>query len=432
MGELSEWIRRLRDQPSDEDWKVYADWLQERSDPWWDVVAAGIEGRTIADSFQEQEARLFRIGKLAPALSSSVSWGRTGVFAQFLPNRELTSGQDRGSSTEFRMLHLEWFLDSFEFMRFLPQATSDLFCPNYTPSTLAFLQGLELHGLALHSHSRDPLDLTSIESVGPLDTLALLLPVTSLEPLTTLPHLRRLDLGTLDSEISLAPLSQSSIYSLRLTIPQMDDESHTHDFGALVEWLEPVERLPLRRLSLTHRGTVDLSLLPAFHAHSDLQELTLHYDGLEMLPIFPKLKRLVLRGVESTDLQFLRHLPHLESLDIRESKELASVDGLEYTPRLRTLHIEGARRLHKLGALRHVPRLERLELRDCPAIETLEDLSVLHRLRALVVHHCGRGLAITPVLQLNNLGEVSLVGCRGVPKILDTMDFRRHVPASHR
>ena len=74
------------------------------------------------------------------------------------------------------------------------------------------------------------------------------------------------------------------------------------------------------------------------------------------------LKRLVLRGSRFGRLDVLRHLPELESLELRECDQLTSLDGIEHCKRLQRLEIVLCHRLADIGALRWVRSLESLRI----------------------------------------------------------------------
>lgn len=196
-----------------------------------------------------------------------------------------------------------------------------------------------------------------------------------------------------------------------------------------------VRDLPLRRLTILHRGITDLT--PVHDLGSTLEEFRVqaapssHID-LTLLPMLrvlactwhqvkhtigaaDRLENLSLSPYRELDVTPLMHLTSLRSLRMKQRPGVRSLDGIENMPWLAHLGVYGAP-LEDTSALARLssPVLSRLHLAPCRRLTSLADLSGLIGLRELDVSESGALASLTPVAGLTQLESLHLYGSTAI------------------
>ncbi len=136
--------------------------------------------------------------------------------------------------------------------------------------------------------------------------------------------------------------------------------------------------------------------------------------NLRFLVNYPYLTKLILHGLQLTDLNGLQYAPRLTTLCLWGLHQLTDLNGLQYTPRLTTLYLQGLHKLTDLEGLQYTPRLVTLDLWELHQLTDLNDLQYTPHLITLDLCELPRliglgGLQYTP--QLTELKLIDLPRC---------------------
>lgn len=304
--------------------------------------------------------------------------------------------------------------------------------------TLPRLRHLDLAG------SESVTDLTPLTDLPALQTLDLTdcHSVSDLTPLRALPRLRRLSLANARGIHSIAPLAALEeleildlsnlrlrhlgvlgqlprLHSLKLTQlntpAQLPPPSAP---GGLYEVSLPpgTDNLVLARLCREHPRLRDLTVFSDAALLNDLSPLTTleNLQNLHLLdasgvadfrPLgrISSLRRLLLYQLETKDLDFVRHLPRLQSLQIVECEALSDLSGLTAHPRLRHLDLYDAAAVEDIVPLGTIRTLADLTLQGSHRLSDLTPLATLPRLTALNLMDCPRVTDLAPLQKIPHL-----------------------------
>ncbi len=226
--------------------------------------------------------------------------------------------------------------------------------------------------------------------------------LTDLSPLTGLPELTKLHVSACNSLVELAPIGLlSALQELNVSglhaIADLAPVSALRSLRALdaidleLASLDSIRGLDgLERLSVGGRYLTDIGAIASFPRLASLQI----HAAPALRDISPVTRATALRkvtiagGAAITDLSPLSHLPHLERLEL-----------LPVHPDEGTLSSLGSRAVRELSLIRHaslrsvdfirnMPALEILDLRDCSQLADVSALISLRGLNKLVVLGC--------------------------------------------
>lgn len=222
--------------------------------------------------------------------------------------------------------------------------------------------------------------------------------------------------------------------------------------------LEGLERLDANHVVLTSAASLDPRALarlgpsvrtlsiygPAFPPGSVaassmpyVGELTLPWGLLSVddaLP--PGLRSLRFEDDTPPTLSAIPRSSHLEILELSPARELATLDGLDRFPSLRTLEIAGAA-LHDIGGLALAPNLTVLGFEACRRLPELGPVGQLRQLRQLALLDCGDIPSIVPLAGHPSIAELVAYGTTRIADgdlspLLSMPALRRLVLASRR
>lgn len=131
------------------------------------------------------------------------------------------------------------------------------------------------------------------------------------------------------------------------------------------------------------------------------------YSFLEPLD---SLKELTIEAPFFTDLNFLKGMPLLTSLEIFGNGMLSDVSALEYCPELEALSITNADLVHDFSMIGKLKNLNDLTLRDCK-LNDLSWASSLTNLSSLKIE----GNSVTSLAPLAKLSNLKKIYCAGNP-----------------
>ena len=188
--------------------------------------------------------------------------------------------------------------------------------------------------------------------------------------------------------------------------------------------------LPIRELVLVDRSIEDLdpihSLGPTLEARSlstaagpelDLGKLpkltrlgACWAQVSRTLPAGAAVRSLFLLAYKETNLRPLAGMTNLVDLAMKDRPRLATLEGLQALPALRTLGIYLASNLQDVSLIAERPMIDSLTLEKCRRISRLDSLQELRTLRQLNVSDCGDIETIAPLRGLSQLRHLLLYG----------------------
>ena len=273
-------------------------------------------------------------------------------------------------------------------------------------------------------------DLTFLTSMPRLTFLAIVdcRGVRSLQPLSRLAALERLDLASLGpAPLDLAPLLRlTKLRDLSLSRLEVRDFEQVGRMTQLNRLLlievgatsfAPIARLT--GLSSLHiiqcDGVKDLAFLHALPGLADFQ-LGQRGGAIDLTPMgaCTKLRFLYLSSAALRGLDALGKLSRLECLRITACSGLARPSPLGRLARLETLDLTGCRDLADLTALGKLANLTKLNLGHCRNVADISPLARLAKLRRLSLADCKRITDLGPLARLVQLKELDLMGCDGI------------------
>ena len=219
---------------------------------------------------------------------------------------------------------------------------------------------------------------TGVISLAPLDGSPALvdlfapgLEVTSLEPLARLPRLTQLAIFGSDRITDFSALS-------RLSNLERLDVSHT-----LLSSFAPLAKLPLRVLQASGVRASDVEVIARIVT---LRELLLQESPAEDFSALAALRELEFIALDRTriqDISFAADLPRLRTLHLDGCKRLSDLRPAGRVSALRRLAVAGTA-ARDLGPLRAHPTLDTLDLSETEVIDLgpLQSLPALHTLSA--------------------------------------------------
>ena len=372
----------LRADPSArETWRAYATALISAGDDFGPIVARGVLGEDIANSFVGLDPKVLLLGGLSRV-------GRV-VHARWQRGLEITLDGDHPAP----WLPVASLDTAFAFLRLTVESLQ--------PSTLRSLRRMpRLQALRLENESLAELELEDLEQFGPLETLELSgFVLDDLEPLAAHATLQRLVLDGWWGTDDLFPLSAlHALHALELT-----------NCGALPDITDVVTVLGLKRLVL-HGNDAITDIVP-IGALAGLRSLTLYHleqlTDLSPLASLEQLTSLTVGRLGTTDLQDLARLPALRSLTILDS----AVDDLEpllELEHLEALTLERCGALRRLGPLGRMQQLRALTLRRCRGIKALPRFRKRCPLEHVTLELCPAISDFTPLQALPHLQSVAV------------------------
>lgn len=172
------------------------------------------------------------------------------------------------------------------------------------------------------------------------------------------------------------------------------------DFSAL-------ESLPqLREVTTGDRCWFDCSILPKF-SHLKVFRSGPFATGIKGIGHCKSLERVSLGGIKSPDCLFLADMPSLSNLRLWHCK-IPSTEGLDRCPQIHKLDF-GHTFITDLNCLRYLPCLETLQLSRCNRIVDSSPIGHCVRLKYLNVGGCKFLLADSTVRRLTNLKTFSAI-----------------------
>lgn len=133
------------------------------------------------------------------------------------------------------------------------------------------------------------------------------------------------------------------------------------------------------------------------------------HPGAESVFECRTLRRLMIRGLGLDDLDGFSNLTRLEVLRL-VGGEVRDFSGLGRLPALRHLLLAGFAGLTSLEFVRELPRLEELTVKDCANLGSLQGLSEARVLKKLQLPQNGPLASLSPVAGLTGLEECSFGG----------------------
>jgi hypothetical protein len=133
-----------------------------------------------------------------------------------------------------------------------------------------------------------------------------------------------------------------------------------------------------------------------------------HEKHIEVLSGLPELEDVTLRSITTPDLEFLRHLPKLWSLDIKLGgiRNFKGIEGKDSIAYLELWQVRDLRNIDVVGTLRG---LQYLFLQSLPHIEALPRLTELSALRRIIVQNLTGLRDFTAVASAPSLEEFALI-----------------------
>lgn len=151
-------------------------------------------------------------------------------------------------------------------------------------------------------------------------------------------------------------------------------------------------------------------------------EIALVHLRLAHVPVllgrgFGNLRALSLRDLRSPDLHFLRSFPKLEVLEVWQSRDVRSLEGIEALTRLRWLCVADVGPLDSLAPLAALSDLEELVLKggiwkDQKLLAGFEPVASLRNLRKLTIANVPGLGDLSPLLDLPKLEHLQLATAR--------------------
>lgn len=195
-----------------------------------------------------------------------------------------------------------------------------------------------------------------------------------------------------------------------------------------IESLTPIESLSqLKQLQLTtNKGhKLDFTKLPnltvcrigwrkeldsIFQCHQ-LTELLLTEYKAKSTDVFSQLRRLKSLSIWNSlieNLDGLKSLLELQSLDISNTKQLSSIDGLRNF-KIKKLTLAGCARLADFSPLATLRNLESLTIERCQNLKTVEMLSSLANLKEIYLNNIKEIDSLKPLASLKNLEKLVFI-----------------------
>ena len=194
--------------------------------------------------------------------------------------------------------------------------------------------------------------------------------------LPLLSNLRRLTVGGAVARPEFIAELSSSLESLSISMSELTD----------FDFLESVTPA-LRSLSLFPTKSKRPSLLPlARFRHLETLYLERQQKDIDVLSGLTELRDLTLRSISTANLDYLRPLRNIWSLDLKLGgiRDLSAIAGIESIAYLEAWQVRG---LSDLGAVSELPGLENLFLQSLANVASLPSLRGLAKLRRVVLVH---------------------------------------------
>lgn len=135
------------------------------------------------------------------------------------------------------------------------------------------------------------------------------------------------------------------------------------------------------RLGATRSKKPDLSPVDRFK-RLNVVYIEGHTKNIEVLAVLQDLEDVTLRSVTTPDLEYLRPLDKMWSLDLKLGG-ISSFSGIEGKPNLKYLELWQIRGLSKLDVLSDLPGLQNLFLQSLPRVEVIPSLERSRSLRRI-------------------------------------------------
>jgi hypothetical protein len=184
-----------------------------------------------------------------------------------------------------------------------------------------------------------------------------------------------------------------------------------HILARTIKDIEPVYRLAetLQELGLTTspQATLDCARLPRLRSLS-----VENWEQIrQSLSLAPGLEHLGVCGYLERDLLALSDNSELCLVRLKQAPNLERLAWIKSLPRLKTLEVAGAQRLHDLTSLdADRSRLRALRFQSCGAITSLGEIAHQPGLRELWVADCGTIDSLAPLAALRELQCLYLWG----------------------
>jgi len=138
-------------------------------------------------------------------------------------------------------------------------------------------------------------------------------------------------------------------------------------------------------LGLTRSKKPDLLPLPRFKKLTQLY-LEGQQKNIEVLADLVELEDITLRSISTPNLDYLRNLPRLGSLDIKlgGTSNLSAIEGM---PGIKYLELWNIRGLRDIGVISHLPGLQNLFLQSLPHLTVLPSLRESRQLKRVLLQN---------------------------------------------
>lgn len=164
-----------------------------------------------------------------------------------------------------------------------------------------------------------------------------------------------------------------------------------------------------------------LSIDGSYFYHDELKTI------LNSLSLEKKKEILHLNLINSPfiDLSFLSHFQSLISLNLDESLELASLEGIENCQKLEDLSLSKCRNIKDLHPLQSLTALKKLDLNECSKITNVQVLSKLKNLHSLSLNYCFLIKNFKFLFSLMLLEELNLRGLKNLTSADFLLNFTK-------